>query len=263
MITNPIIMDSGGRMLERRTDLLRVEHGGSTGVENVGSVRDGIATAADSASGFGSAGQLNKGIVGRILTPEWQGKIDLSQGIQIADQAMEAIEERLKQAKSDLTKIHKMFPPYPHGSEERADFLKSYKSLRMQIDKLTIPPENDISAQILGGKPVGDQVKSEVGQFPVHSGPEGLELIDIGKPIEDLSDDELPVLIADLGRASGVLYERRASLEESAGKIFNQKDGTEVEFINLSIEVKEKFATVDTSIVRSETGVHQELPFLG
>ncbi len=256
MITNPIVMDSSGRMLERRTGWLgSVEQGSSTNVRKTGAARDGTA------AGFDSADRLSKGVVGRVVTPEWQGKIDLSQGIQIADRAMEAIEERLKQAKSDLTKIHKMFPPYPHGSEERADFLKSYKSLRMQIDKLTIPPESDVAAQILGGKPA-DGTQSEFVQFPVHSGFGGLELINLDKPIEDLSDDELPALIEDLGRASGVLKERRISLEASVGGIFNQKDGTEVKFAKLSIEVQDKFAAVDISIARPETGVHQELHFL-
>jgi hypothetical protein len=258
MSINPILMEGGGQALERRFGWLRSSESVESGAGKA--VRDGTFTKAEEATGFDLADQLSKGLVGRVLTPERQEKIDLAQGAQIADRAMEAIEERLQQARADLTEIHKMFPPYPHGSQERADFLNSFKSLRMQIDKLVFPPESDIAAQILGGIPA-DDAPPETGQFPVNSGPGGLELLQPDKPVDELEDAELPAIIKDLERASGVLYERRMSLEASVGKMFNQEAGEEV-FTRMSIEVQEKFAAFDISIGRPKTGVHQDLPFL-
>ena len=256
MITNPIMVDGGGQVPERRTGW----HS-SAGIDKA-LARDGTSAKHGTVPGFDTVDQLSKGFVGSMLTAERQGKLELSDGIQVADRAMEAISDRIQQAKDDLAEIHKMFPPYPHGSEERAEFLNSYKSLRMQIDKLTFPPENDIASQILGGKSAGDLLL-EVGQFPVNPGPDGLNLVDLEKPVEDLADEELPTLIEDLERATGVLYERRMSLEASAGKIFNRETGTEIEFAGLSVEVQEKFAVIDSSIGRSQNGFHQDLAFLG
>ena len=260
MITNPIMVEGGGRVPERRTGWIRSTEQASAGV-NKALARDGTSGKPGTVSAFETVDQLSKGFVGSMLTPERQGKVELSQGIQIADRAMEAISERLQQAKDDLAEIHKMFPPYPHGSEERAEFLNSYKSLRMQIDRLTFPPESDVASQIMGSNSEGEP--PAVGQFPVNSGPEGLNLLELDKPVEDLADEELPALIEDLERASGVLYERRMSLKASAGKIFNQETGTEVEFAGLSVEVQEKFAVFESSIGRSKTGFHQDLAFLG
>ncbi len=258
MITNPIMVDSGGQVPERRTGWIRSTEQGSAGVDKAS--RDGTSVKSGTVPAFDTVDQLSKGFVGSKLTPERQGDIELSHGIKVADQAMGAISENLQQAQDDLTEIRKMFPPYPQGSEERAEFLNSYKSLRMQNDKLTFPPESDMATQIMGGDSAGGS--PVVGQFPVSSGPEGLNLVELGKPVENLTDEELPALIEDLERASGVLYERRESLKASAGKMFNQETGTDEEFANLSVEVQDKFAAIDSSIGRSKTEFHQNLSLL-
>jgi len=259
MNINPILMEGGGQALERRSGWLRAAERGSPDVARTAS--EGTSVKSEVTSGFDATDQLSKGLIGRVATSEWQGKIDFSQDIQVADQAMQAIDEKLQQAKADLTEIHKMFPPYPHGSQERADFLNSFKSLRMQIDKLVFPPESDTAAHILGGAPVGE-TPSEVGRFPVNPGTGGLELVEVEKPVEELGDEELPAILEDLDRASGVLHERRMSLEASVGKIFNQEAGEEIVFAKLSMEVQEKFAALDISMGRPQTGVHRDLPFL-
>ncbi len=258
MNINPILMEGGGQALERRFGLLRSSESVESGAGKA--VRDGTFIKAEEATGFDFADQLSKGLVGRVSTPERQEKLNLAHGAKVADHAMEAIEERLQQAKADLSEIHKMFPPYPQGSQERADFLKSFKSLRMQIDKLIFPPESDTAAHFLGGIPA-DATQSEIGQFPVNSGPGGLGLLELDKPVDEFEDVELPVIIKDLERASGVLYERRMSLEASVGRMFNQEPGEEVVFAKMSIEIQEKFSALDISIGRPGTGVHQDLPF--
>ncbi len=258
MNINPILMESGGPLQTPRSSWMRSAESIDSGTAKA--VRDG--TSINNKERQDSVDQLSQGLVGRVATPEWQGKIELAQGVQVADRAMAAIDERLQEAKRDLTKIHKMFPPYPHGSEERAEFLKSYKSLRMQIDKLTIPPENNTAAQILGGRDGGDN-PPEVGQFPVNSGDDGLGLLQPGNPIGDLEDDELPGIIEDLERASGIIGEHRKNLEKSAVKVLNVETGADAAFVEISNKVKEKLAASDFSISRSTTGVHQDLPFLG
>lgn len=257
MNINPILMESGGQALERRSGWMRSTESMESGAGKAN--REGTSVGTENATGFDFTDQLSKGLVGQVATPEWQGKVDLAQGVQIADRAMEVIEERLQQAKSDLAEIHKMFPPYPHGSRERAEFLNSYKSLRMQIDRLVFPPESDVASKIMGGMDPG-KIPPEVGQFPVNSGHGGLGLLQPGKLVDDLKDYELPEIIEDLERASGVLYERRMSLEASAGKIFNQESGEEIVFTRLSLEVQEKFASFEITIGRPKTGIHQDLP---
>jgi len=261
MITNPTIMESGSQPLERRVGWLRSGNSSSNRVGKGESNASRAETETGSGAGFDEVDQISKGLVGRIATPEWQGKIDLAQGVQIADRSMQAIDEKLQQAKDDLTRIHKMFPPYPHGSEEREALLNSYKSLRMQIDQLTFPPESDTAAQILGGERDSEK-KSEVGQFPVHPGTGGLDLAELKTPVSELEDSELPALVEDLERASGVLNERRQGLEKSADKILKQKSGDEVVFAKLSSEIQGKLALLDNPMGRPKTGVHQDLPFL-
>ncbi len=259
MIINPIVMEGGRQVQERRSGWLRSVDRNSTGTGTAASNRTPVES--EGISSFNPNDQLSKGLAGRVMTTERQEKIDLSYGVQVADRGMEAINERLQQAKDDLAEIHKMFPPYPHGSEERAEFLNSYKSLRLQIDKLTFPPESDTAAQIMGGTDLSG-TPPEIGQFPVGSGSEGLNLMELSKPVEELTDAELPAIIKDLERASGVLDERRIGLKESAEKIFNQESGENEEFAKLSVDVQDKFAASDLSITRFNTGIHQKLSFL-
>ena len=261
MHINPVLMESGGPLQTRRSSWVR-SAAGSADTDPAKAVRDGVSGKDTQGPGFASVDQLSQSPVGRVVTPEWQEKIELAHGVQVADRAMAAIDEKLQAAKSDLTQIHKMFPPYPHGSEERAEFLKSYKSLRVQIDKLTIPPESDTAARILGDTDGGADPPA-VGQFPVNSGPDGLDLLQPGKPVDDLEDDELPAIIKDLGRASGVLAEQRKNLEKSAARVLNVETGADAAFVDMSNEVKENLAVTDISISRPATGVHHDLPFLG
>lgn len=263
MVTNPVVMEGAGQTLERRS----WQRSGNLDLFRVGKIEDSeerfdASIKAETGSVFDSVDQVSKGVIGRVATPEWQEEVDLAQGVQIADRSMQAIDEELQQAKNDLLKIRKMFPPYPHGSEEREALLNSYQSLRMQIDQLTFPPESDTAAQILGDEAGTENGEPGVGRFPVNSGAGGLELVELEKTVSELEDSELPALIEDLDRASGVLAERRQGLKESAGKVFGKKSGEEQLFAKMSDEVREQLANTSFSLGRSETGVHQDLPFL-
>lgn len=55
------------------------------------------------------------------------------------DAVLEKASNQVDLMKRPLEAIIKNFPPFPPGSEQRADLLKSYISLRKEIDKLTIP----------------------------------------------------------------------------------------------------------------------------
>ena len=262
MIVNPIIMEGGGQVLERRPTSPGMVSRVSSGQGRVDGVSPEMGVS-EITSRFESSDQLSKGLGGRVVTPEWQQKIGLSHGVQVADQAMGEIDQKLQQAKADLMEIHKMFPPYPHGSEERAELLNSYKSLRLQIDQLTFPPDSDSASMIMGNPPVVEgEPLPEVGQFPVYSGLGGLELFELNGSVEDIKDSELPAVIENLEQASEVLSERRTSLEVSFRKI-NQDTGEDAEIFKLSYETQEQLAAYKFSMGRSETGVHQDLPSLG
>ena len=211
-------------------------------------------------TGLAKEDQLSKGF-GRVATVEWQQKVELSYSIGVADRVMGEIDEKLQEAKRDLIEIVKMFPPYPHGSEERTELLNSYRSLRLQIDKLTFPPENGMAAQILGGAQDGS-LPSEFRGFQVDSGSAGLDLVVSQVPVDDLEDEEIPALIGDLERASGVLRERRMSLQITAAATFNKESGEETFYVNLSLEAREQLAAFDATMGRPETGIHNDLPHI-
>ena len=203
----------------------------------------------------------DRGPVGRVATVEWQQKINLSYGVGVADQAMGEIDEEMQEAKRDLTKIIKMFPPYPHGSEERAELLNSYRSLRLQIDKLTFPPESDLAAQILGGSG-DDLLPSELQGFQVSTGKEGLDLVVLQVAVDDMEDDELPALIENIDRASALLQERRMDLQDTIGVMFNEDGGDEALYVKLSLELKEQLSAFDATMGREKTGLHNDFPHM-
>ena len=221
---------------------------------------DGFDRLQNAPAGLAEGDQLSKGLVGRVATVEWQQKVELSQSIGVADQAMGEIDDQLQEAKRGLIEIVKMFPPYPHGSEERAEFLNSYHSLRLQVDNLIFPPEYDMAAQILGGRDQDESLPSEFRGFQVDSGSSGLNLMVPKVPVDDLKDEEIPAVIADLERASGVLKERRMSLQLTASTTFSREGGEESSYVSLSLESREQLATIDATLGRPETGIHSDLP---
>ncbi|MCD6293307.1 MAG: hypothetical protein J7M09_07655 [Deltaproteobacteria bacterium] len=206
---------------------------------------------------------LDRGPVGRVVTVEWQEKMTISHSVGVADRAMAEIDEKVNEAKADLIEMTKMFPPYPHGSEERAELLNSYRSLRMQIDKLTFPPENELAAGILGES--GDELlPPELQGFQVSSGKDGLNLFNPSVPVDEMEDADFLPVIDDLGRASALLHERRTDLRDTISAMFNKDDSDDDEalYIKLSLKLKEQLSLFDATMGREKTGLHNDLPHL-
>ena len=65
------------------------------------------------------------------------------------DAVLEKASNQVELMKKPLESIIKNFPPFPAGSKERADLLKSYISLRKEIDKMSVPPPLDASTPAL------------------------------------------------------------------------------------------------------------------
>lgn len=205
---------------------------------------------------------LDRGPVGRVVTVEWQQKMTLSHSVGVADRAMGEIDEKVNEAKSDLIEMTKIFPPYPHGSKERAELLNSYRSLRLQIDQLTFPPESDLASRIMGGSGSADDagLPVELQGFQVNSGKEGLDLLIPSVPLNEMEDAEFMPVIEDLDRASALLHERRMGLRDTISAMFN-KDGSGDETLNgkLSLELKDQLSAFDATMGREKTGLHQDL----
>jgi hypothetical protein len=65
------------------------------------------------------------------------------------DAVLEKASNQLELMKKPLELIIKNYPPFPPGSEQRADLLRSYISLRKEIDRLTVPPPQDLATPAL------------------------------------------------------------------------------------------------------------------
>jgi len=63
-----------------------------------------------------------------------------------ADKRAAVVREAVSRMQESLETITKSYPPFPPGSEERVNALKSYAALRKQIAQLTVPPEEDPAA---------------------------------------------------------------------------------------------------------------------
>ena len=164
-----------------------------------------------------------------------------------------------------MIEMTKMFPPYPHGSEERAEFLNSYRSLRLQIDQLTFPPESDLASQIMGGAGSADDagLPVELQGFQVNSGKEGLDLLIPSVPVNEMEDAEFMPVIEDLDRASALLHERRMDLRDTISAMFNKDgNGDEALYVKLSLELKEQLSAFDATMGREKTGLHNDFPHL-
>ncbi|MBN2706341.1 MAG: hypothetical protein JXR89_07875 [Deltaproteobacteria bacterium] len=201
------------------------------------------------------ADQVVRGALGRVANRQWQENVNLAYGVRGADQAMAEIGNRLEEAKEDLTKIVKMFPPYPRDSRERTELLNSYRSLRAQVDQLTFPPENELAAQIMEGDGAG-KLPADLRGFAVGSGEAGLALPELPAEPEALADAELEPLLADLERSGKILAEKRQGLREAA----SDSPGEEAEVDALGRRVGAELVEAGLPMARSQTGIHAELP---
>jgi hypothetical protein len=75
-----------------------------------------------------------------------------AQHIRTKDEAMKAIGDTLDKMSADLEAVVKQYPPFPRGSEERVQRLRSYAGLRAEIDRLTTPPHAEEAGTLRAGR---------------------------------------------------------------------------------------------------------------
>jgi hypothetical protein len=143
----------------------------------------------------------------------------IAKNIRVADKAIEAIENYIDRMKAELGRIIKNYPPFPPGSEERVRLLKSYISLRKQIDQLTIPPpSNEFNIRIV----TDSEFVPEAEDWDVLT-----DLNSIHIPIPDLSEDttdeDIVASIAALETAKEMILQRRDKLAGEAEKMSSQE----------------------------------------
>jgi len=151
----------------------------------------------------------------------------VADNIKVADRAMESIGNLIGGMKEDLQGIVKNFPPFPLGSPERAEFLRSFSALRKQIEQLTFPAQHDGASKIMADPAVtgetGDwQVPVATGEpltirrEEVHVGPRGLNIPEL---LGSASDEEIAAALQKLDSAAATLAERRSGLAADAAGI--------------------------------------------
>lgn len=81
----------------------------------------------------------------------WQQKEAAITQVQNASERL----NRLRQAQDIVTAMRrqidawvKNYPPFPPGSEERLQYLRSISALRQQLDALTVPPRQEMASRI-------------------------------------------------------------------------------------------------------------------
>jgi archaellum component FlaC len=155
----------------------------------------------------------------------------VAKNIRNADKTMEEIETYIEAMKAQLERIVKNYPPFPPGSEERIEKLRSFNTFRKQIDELTIPPPNK---EFLPISPAGDlAAKPEENGFTVPEVP------------EDAEDEEINASMATLDTAKETLRQRRRDLYTDALRIKSWQ--------GMDIEVEEQaFSELRSMKVKAE-----------
>jgi hypothetical protein len=161
----------------------------------------------------------------------------LAKTIQKVDTAMVTIGRHIDQMKSDISAIVKNFPPFAPGSEERLKLLKSFNSLRQQIDALTIPrpPEDGDYRKIMadpsafpeaGGVTVtlsSSEISITLAPREVHTGPGGLDIPTLPDTApNDATDAQIYKAINNLDTARATLGNKQTGLAEEAAVIVKQ-----------------------------------------
>ncbi|WP_243370215.1 hypothetical protein [Geotalea sp. SG265] len=153
--------------------------------------------------------------------------------IHAAGKVMNAISDNIAKMKETLEAIVKNYPPFPPGSDERLKLLRSYSSLRKQIDALTVPPlppDGTEYAKIVGdpaaGESGGIKVTTEKGDVvminaqEVHAGPGGLDLPELpAMPERDATDDEIYHALGKLDVAVTTLGIKQSGLAADARRL--------------------------------------------
>lgn len=167
--------------------------------------------------------------------------------IRVADENMGKIENYIDRMKAELQRIIKNYPPFPPGSEERVERLKSVNAFRRLIDQLTIPPPNEeFAAKTVPDHDVvsktNDSQKMSDGN-KLHQ--TGSERLDIPQLPEDANDEVLYFFIEKLGAAREMLGQMRSELAADASKIAESYEG-ETEVAGIYPSYGEEIKSADT-----------------
>ena len=168
--------------------------------------------------------------------------------IRVADSTMAKIETIIDRMKEELGKIIKNYPPFPPGSEERVKFLRSFKALRQEIDKLSFSSNDEGASKIMADPTVvpqaGDSKAVAGGKGPrlainsqqVHTAPTGLNIPDLS---ENATDEEIDAAIKNLEEARKTLGQRQSGLATDALRIqqFLESNPKIDQFAGSSVEV--------------------------
>jgi hypothetical protein len=141
----------------------------------------------------------------------------IAKNIRAYDKSLKTLKNYIDKLKAELGRIIKNFPPFPPGSEERVSLLKSYISLRKQIDQLTVPPpRNEITNKNL----TYSEFVSEAGELDILKGPNGIQIPDVS---EDATDEDIATSIEALKTAEERILQRRQELAGETEKISSQE----------------------------------------
>jgi len=140
------------------------------------------------------------GISGREtgIGPEYQQKLSEKEEInQTAREARQVAEGRklVDRARKELELVVKSFPPFPPGSAEREQYLRSVAGIRTIIDQLTIAPESrERLENILGQGPMinADLPAQTLAEGMTTLDQAGAILADIGAGLVKTINDKLP-----------------------------------------------------------------------
>lgn len=141
----------------------------------------------------------------------------VAKDISAADKRLETIENYIDRMKAQLGRIIKNYPPFPPGSEERVRLLKSYISLRKQIDQLTIPPPTD-EFSMRDFKVSAFFVES--GNWDALKDPVSIHITNLS---EDATDEDIDAAMEVLETSKDVILQRREALAGEVGNVGSQE----------------------------------------
>ena len=201
-----------------------------------------------------------------------------AKSIRTSDTAMQHVNEYVAKMKAQLNVIVKRYPPFPIDSKERADSIKQYEELRMQINDKAMPLD-DLGAQMIMTDPTaipdtvgnsnvpinGKDTTTLINKQEVHTGPTGLNIPSLS---DRASDGEVQAAISSLDKAAATVASKRAALASDAAAIVPaQKTNSDLPALpalgaeQKSVEVKNSLASeVGASVTDKRL---QLLTFLG
>lgn len=154
---------------------------------------------------------------------------NLVQGIRSVDRTIRLIAENVDKMDQALLQAAKNYPPFPAGSSERITQLRQFSSLRKMIDKLTVPPKEEHSPEIILGDAdrypqSGDwRIAANSGRAtlslrhqPLHTGEQGLDIPDLP---EDAPGEAIDAMRSKLADAKMLIQRRRQAFISDANGV--------------------------------------------